>query len=239
MPTSASYHRHSLSVSLLILALTLTACSGQNDQGSSAEGGSATASPSQSSTASISFTETKLRDSSGYHLVEPLEGAPTATLYTDLQCPYCKDAEPAYQEAANQLAGQMNVTVRYFPLASHQWAVQSARAVQAAEEQGQHMAMQNKVFAGQDDWAQEEQEQAVFDYFKGYAQELGLDMEKFEADYNSTAVKEIVEEDHRAGQEAGVQGTPQFVVEGKPLEDVDSQTSAADMVEAFKKAANL
>ena len=87
--------------------------------GSASAGGEASASGSASASGdSAKMTATKVgeRDEVGYHLNTPKQGAPTVTLYTDYQCPYCAKAEPTYEKVAKDLEGTMNVTVRNMPL---------------------------------------------------------------------------------------------------------------------------
>lgn len=48
-----------------------------------------------------------------------------------------------------------------------------------------------------------------------FAQEIGLDIEKFKADFNSDEVKEEVAKDAEAGKAAGVRGTPSIFVNGR------------------------
>ena len=50
------------------------------------------------------------------------------------------------------LDGVLNVTVRHMPLNMHANAVPAALAVEAAEAQGKHVEMANKLFAAQNDW---------------------------------------------------------------------------------------
>ena len=54
-------------------------------------------------------------------------------------------------------------------------------------------------------------------------------MERFEAALESGAYEEVVEQDFREAQEAGIQGTPSFTINGRPL--VGSQP-----VEVFARA---
>ena len=257
---SMNYHltrRSALTVSAAAAAFVLAACSenknpaagGSSSSASSTASASSAGSTSASGSASASAPasevpaaqlDTKLRDQDGYHLNKKLEGAPTATLYTDFQCPYCKKGEPAFERAARELEGTMNVTVKHFPLPSHQFAVPAACAVQAAEAQGKHMAMSQLVFARQDEWKNASDDKSVFsDHFATYARELGLDEAKFRKDYYSDQNFETIKKDFEAGQKLGVNGTPSFVVNGKVLDHVESSTPTETMVEEFKKAAGL
>lgn len=211
--------------------------------GSASAEGEASASGSASASgdsAKITATKAGERDDAGYHLNTPKQGAPTVTLYTDYQCPYCAKAEPAYEKVAKDLEGTMNVTVRNMPLSSHKNAVPAAQAVQAAELQGKHLEMANKLFQTQDSWKGITDKQTELrGLFLSYAQELGLDTEKFKTDLVDPKTLELIKGDFEYGHKIGVKGTPQFVVNDKPLENVDSSTSAEDMAKEFKKAAGL
>lgn len=209
--------------------------------GSASAGGETSASGSASASGdSAKMTATKVgeRDEVGYHLNTPKQGAPTVTLYTDYQCPYCAKAEPTYEKVAKDLEGTMNVTVRNMPLPAHKNAVPAALTVQAAELQGKHLEMANKLFETQDSWKDVSQTDLA-GVFIGYAQELGLDEEKFRDDLGDSKTLDLIKGDFEYAQKIGVKGTPQFAVNDKPLENVDSSTSAEDMVKEFKKAAGL
>jgi len=138
------------------------------------------------------------------------------------------------------LAGPMTVPVRNMPFSSHKTAVPAAQAVQAAELQGKHLEMANKLFQTQDSWKGITDKQTeLAGLFLSYAQELGLDTEKFKTDLVNPKTLELIKGDFEYGHKIGVKGTPQFVVNDKPLENVDSSTSAEDMAKEFKKAAGL
>ena len=210
--------------------------------GSASAGGEASASGSASASGdSAKMTATKVgeRDEVGYHLNTPKQGAPTVTLYTDYQCPYCAKAEPTYEKVAKDLEGTMNVTVRNMPLPAHKNAIPAARAVQAAELQDKHLEMANKLFETQDSWKDITEQTEFAGVLLSYAQELGLDEEKFKTDLVDPKTIDLIKGDFEYGQKIGVKGTPQFVVNDKPLENVDSSTSAEDMAKEFKKAAGL
>ena len=210
--------------------------------GSASAGGEASASGSASASGgSAKMTATKVgeRDELGYHLNTPKQDAPTVTLYTDYQCPYCAKAEPTYEKVAKDLEGTMNVTVRNMPLSQiHKNAIAAARAVQAAELQDKHLEMANKLFETQDSWKDVSQTDLA-GVLLSYAQELGLEEEKFKTDMNDQKTIDLIKGDFEYGQKIGVKGTPQFAVNDKPLENVDSSTSAEDMAKEFKKAAGL
>lgn len=232
MRSSTITRRSFFTAGAALSAVVLAACDAQNNDNQASGQGS-----SESSTPRPTGEGVYTRDSDGFHLNSKSQ-TPTVTLYSDFQCPYCAKADPTYMQVANELDGVMNVTVKNFPLPMHANAVPAAQAVEAAEIQGKHVEMGEKIFQTQQDWEEKSQADAVKVY-EGYAEELGLDLEKFRSDANSDAVKQIIERDFQAGRNAGVSGTPQWVVGGKVVEGVESSTSKDDMISAFKKAAGI
>lgn len=177
------------------------------------------------------------RSADGFHLNSKIE-APTVVLYSDFQCPYCAKADVTYAKVAQELDGIMNVTVKNFPLPMHANAIPAALAVEAAQAQGKHVEMAEKIFKNQDAWKTLNSDKAR-EVFAGYAKELSLDLQKFSADAESEEALNVIKTDFDAGRNAGVSGTPQWVIGGKPLDNVDSSYSKGDMVAAFKKAAGI
>ncbi|MBJ7529640.1 MAG: DsbA family protein, partial [Nocardioides sp.] len=56
------------------------------------------------------------------------------------------------------------------------------------------------------------------DLFRSYAEDLGLDMEQYDADFASPEVAARVQRDVEDGMELGVQGTPTFYLDGELLQ---------------------
>jgi len=54
--------------------------------------------------------------------------------------------------------------------------------------------------------------------FKAYATQLGLDITKFEADFNSDKYDKLIQEDISLGKSAGVSGTPTLFLNGKRMQ---------------------
>jgi protein-disulfide isomerase len=58
------------------------------------------------------------------------------------------------------------------------------------------------------------QQKLGVDDLKGFAKEIGLDPKKFDQCLDSGEKKALVDADEKAGEEAGVNGTPAFFVNG-------------------------
>lgn len=239
-----------------VAALGLSACSSSSSQSSSAAsasasasaGGSAsTAAASASASASAaastnpSATASATADEGyvGFRLNREVPGAGTATLYTDYQCPYCAKAEPKFEEAAKKLDGIMNVTVRNMPLNMHANAVPAALAVQAAEAQGKHLEMADKLFATQNDWKGISERDKLRTLFTNYAKKLGLNTEEFDKVLVASETVKPIQRDYEHAVEIGAKGTPTFAVNDKIVEGLDSSSSVDDLVSTFKREAGV
>ncbi len=231
-------------------ALGLSACGSSSSQPSASAStaatsasasASATASASASADPSASATASATADDGyvGYRLNREVPGAGTATLYTDYQCPYCAKAEPKFEEAAKKLDGIMNVTVRHMPLNMHANAVPAALAVEAAEAQGKHLEMANKLFATQNDWKSIKERDKLRTLFNDYAKELGLNTEEFDKALLASDTVKPIQRDYEHAVKIGVKGTPTFAVNDKVVEGLDSSSSVDDLVSTFKREAGV
>ena len=231
-------------------ALGLSACGSSSSQPSASANtaatsasasASATASASASADPSASATASATADDGyvGYRLNREVPGAGTATLYTDYQCPYCAKAEPKFEEAAKKLDGIMNVTVRNMPLNMHANAVPAALAVEAAEAQGKHLEMANKLFATQNDWKSIKERDKLRTLFNDYAKELGLNTEEFDKALLASDTVKPIQRDYEHAVKIGVKGTPTFAVNDKVVEGLDSSSSVDDLVSTFKREAGV
>ena len=231
-------------------ALGLSACGSSSSQ-PSASASASTAATSASASASATVSASASADPSasaaataddgyvGYRLNREVPGAGTATLYTDYQCPYCAKAEPKFEEAAKKLDGIMNVTVRHMPLNMHANAVPAALAVEAAEAQGKHLEMANKLFATQNDWKSIKERDKLRTLFNDYAKELGLNVEEFDKVLLASDTVKPIQRDYEHAVKIGVKGTPTFVVNDKVVEGLDSSSSVDDLVSTFKREAGV
>jgi protein-disulfide isomerase len=148
-----------------------------------------------------------------------LLGEPGDTLelveFGDFECPGCAAFEPYLHELREQYAGRVSFAFRHLPLPQHPHALDAAYAAEAAARQGRFTEMHDALYAGQAEWAAEADAAPVF---RRYAEQLGLDLARYDADVASDAVRTAVQADADAAGRLGVRGTPTFFLDGEPLE---------------------
>lgn len=156
--------------------------------------------------------------------------APTLVEFLDFECEACGALHPVVEDIRQQYDGRINVVVRYFPIPGHLNSMTSAVAVEAAAQQGQFEAMYRKMFATQTEWGERQDSEAP--RFRGFAEELGLDMAAYDAAVADPATEARVAEDFAAGQALGVQGTPTFFIDGELV----TPTQVSDLTDALDGA---
>ena len=110
--------------------------------------------------------------------------------------------------------GQVRYVVKDFPLPSHANAQVAAEAARCAGVQGGYWTMHGRLFQDQKEWASQARE-TVIQTMVSYAQELGLDGEALRQCVESGQFGELIRQDQWEGQQAGVQGTPSFLINGQ------------------------
>jgi protein-disulfide isomerase len=121
--------------------------------------------------------------------------------YADLECPYCASAHLILKQLPVQRV------FRHFPVVSkHPRARVLAAAAEAAGLQGRFWEMHDSLL--------EDQGHLDDPHLWRRAEQLGLDIDRFEADRRSDTLAERVERDFRTGIRAGVTTTPTQFLSG-------------------------
>ena len=207
---------------ILILISVLNRPEVQAPGEASNSGGTGGGTPTQS--------EVPLVQENSHVLDDAGEGAPVLVEFLDFECEACGAAFPLIEELRATFGDRVTFVARYFPLEGHFNAQRAARAVEAAAQQGQFEAMYKKMYETQTQWS--EQQVPKDDLFRQYAQELGLDMARWDADYASDATWARIKADIDDGTALGVTGTPTFFLNGQRLEP----KSANDITTAIEQA---
>lgn len=135
----------------------------------------------------------------------PANAAVTIVTYADFQCPFCARFAANLDEATRD-DPDVRVVYKQFPLPLHDNAYLAAQASLAAHAQGKFWEMHYLLFANQQRLSRQDLE--------GYAEELGLDMQRFRYALDTGMYEQSVKEQTAEGQRFGVQGTPSWFVNG-------------------------
>lgn len=145
-----------------------------------------------------------------------IKGNTSATVsvieYGDFQCPACGAYEPIVQRLESEYGDRVTFVFRNFPLPQHTHGETSAQAAEAAGLQGKYWEMHDLLYQKQAEWSNASAGSVIADYFDKYAQSLGLDVKRFEADMRSDTVRNKIQKDLASANEARVDHTPTFFV---------------------------
>ncbi|HEX5394758.1 MAG TPA: thioredoxin domain-containing protein [Candidatus Saccharimonadales bacterium] len=143
--------------------------------------------------------------------------------YGDYQCPICGLYEPTIEQVYNKYQKDIQFQFRNLPLVSiHPNAFAAARAAEAAGMQNKYWEMHDKLYQNQNSWSGSNN---ALNIFKQYAQQIGLDVNKFTADYAKKEVNDAINADLAAfGKTGQEQATPTFFINGKYI----SNTTLSD-----------
>lgn len=164
------------------------------------------------------------------------DGKVVLTEFLDFQCPSCQQMyQSLTKELEQKYQGRITYVARNYPLQMHPLAQQSAHAAEAAAAQGKYPEMYHLLNDNWSKWAVDSPEaqepssnqQRAQQMFDGFAQQIGLDMNKFHQDLNSPAVDARIKKDMADGDQAGVSGTPTFFLNGKKIEMGQGMTKQA------------
>lgn len=136
----------------------------------------------------------------------------TIVEYSDFQCPYCGKfvKESMGQIEAQYIAtGKAKIIFKDYPLSFHPFAQKAAEAGKCILEQGQEKFWKyhDTVFANQPQLNEEN--------IKLWAAQSGVNVAKFTECYTTGRHTQLVLQEMQEGQQAGIQGTPGFLINGK------------------------
>ncbi len=147
-------------------------------------------------------------------------GSPTATVtveeFADYQCGSCAAAHPIMKEIKSVYGSRIQFIYRHFPLQMHDKAYDASIITEAAGLQGatKFWQMQDQLFSTQHLWTNNPNYREMW---MGYAEKIGLDMEKLKADVNSMQARSRVDADLQRGHGMGVTSTPTIYLNGRAV----------------------
>jgi len=149
----------------------------------------------------------------------PADAAVTIVEFADFQCPYCGRMAPVLKQLLDRYPRQIRLVYREYPLNDiHPAAMNAAVAGVCADQQGKFWELHDALFADQSALDQ----QALIKT----AERLGIKLQPFASCMLSSKAFDTVHQDMKAGDEAGVTGTPGLFIDGRfydgymPLETI-------------------
>lgn len=160
----------------------------------------------------------------------------TLVEYGDFACPACYQYFPIVEQVREKYKEQITFQFRHFPLLEiHQNALLASRAAEAAGNQGKFWEMYAQLYQTQPNWKDSSNPQPLFEQ---YAQQLGLNQQKFITDLKSDQTNTVIQADRNDAKGRGFSGTPTFMLNGKQIEsprDAESFYKLIDEAIAAKK----
>ncbi len=134
----------------------------------------------------------------------------TIVEFSDFHCPFCKRVVPTLKELETKYGDKVKLVFRDYPIDQlHPGARKAHEAARCASDQGKFWAYHDVLFANDSDSSPQR--------LKAYAQQVGLDVAKFDQCVQSGKAKDLVQKDIDEAGRLGVNGTPAFFINGELL----------------------
>ena len=166
----------------------------------------------------------------------PKDAKVTIITFSDFQCPVSLMAHRMIREVLTDYPTDVNFAYKEFPLTGiHPSALPAAKAALAAGKQGKFWEMHDMLydfFPATNDL----QPEGLMRYIRQNAStNIGLDLDRWEKDFNSPDIDEEIRKDVKDGQAIGVTGTPTVFIAGRQLQKASVEGFKEMIDEALKK----
>jgi protein-disulfide isomerase len=163
--------------------------------------------------------------------VGPSSAPVTIVEFSDYQCPFCQRAEASVKEVLKKYGDKVHLVYMDFPLPMHQNALRAAQAARCAGDQGKYWQYHDALFA----------DQTKLDAagLKATASKLGLDTKKFDACVAGDMHMDEVHKSQQAGNDAGVDGTPTFLINGRMISGAQPAGEMESVIDEELAAQNV
>jgi protein-disulfide isomerase len=139
--------------------------------------------------------------------------------FGDFQCLPCSRVWPILEKLEHDYDKRLIVVFRESPLVKmHPYALDAARAAEAAGLQGKFWEMHDALYRNRAVWTQAAY---VGPYLNEYATQLGLDLERFKTDMDGEEVARRIAADQERGASLGIDRTPVLYLNGEKVPTTD------------------
>jgi protein-disulfide isomerase len=159
----------------------------------------------------------------------PADAPVTLIEFLDPECEACGAMHPVLKRLLQEFDGRIRFVVRYMPL--HQNSAYAAALLEGARTQNMYWDLMDAFFARQAEWASHEAPRPEF--LAAYAAQLGLDVDRLTAAASDAEIERRIRQDTTDGQALGVDRTPTFFVNGRPLPRIGYEPLRSAIVAAL------
>lgn len=181
---------------MMAISLSLVGCSQTNS--------STSASPSVQGSSTAKVTGDLVKNA---YIKGPENARVTIVEFSDFQCPACGYAYTQVKKLLETYPNDVRLAYRHFPLSYHQFAKEAAYSAEAAGKQGKFWEMYDLLFSNQKDLSSQK--------FEDFAQQIGLDIDRFKADKSSQEISDKITQDLADAENLQLTGTPSFFINGQ------------------------
>ena len=163
------------------------------------------------------------------------EAKVTIVEWSDFQCPFCGRVIDTLHQVEKNYGSDVRFVFKQNPLPMHPNAPYAAKASIAAERQGKFWQMHDRLFEANLSHQPDALAQAKVDEM---AREIGLDMERYQADLNAPETQVRIAADQAQAAKLGANGTPHFFINGVRLSGAQPYETFKSTIDAQLRRAN-
>lgn len=156
----------------------------------------------------------------------PSFGDPNASVhiveFIDPACETCALFFPMVKQWIADVPGEIRLSIRH--VAFHEGAEYTVKVLEASRKQGKYWETLEALLASQREWTRHHT--VLPDQVGPAIASVGLDMDRLQADMNSTDVMVRMEQDRKDAMLLKVTKTPEYYVNGRPLPSFGAQQLA-------------
>nr|WP_281182114.1 Na+/H+ antiporter NhaA [Aldersonia kunmingensis] len=139
------------------------------------------------------------------HVRGPADAPLTLVEYGDFECPFCSKATGSIRQVRDHFGDELRYVFRHLPLEEHHPSARyAAQAAEAAAAQGKFWEMHDTLFLNHEALAPDD--------IRTYAENLVLDVDRFDEDLRISRYAGRVDDDSIDAESSDVNGTPTFFI---------------------------
>lgn len=157
------------------------------------------------------------------------DGDVTIVEFFDYRCGYCKQAYPTLMKTVEE-DGNVRLVLKEFPILGADSFLASQAAI-ASLQQDKYLEFHTALMDSRGG--------VTIERIRSIAGDLGLDVEKLEADMKQDSVREVVEKNYALAKQLGISGTPAFIIGEEFIPGVVSKEQMQALISAARETAAL